>query len=419
MPDPEGAIVTRWREDPFALGAYSYLAVGAAPADRAVLAEPIGERIVFAGEATDPDFPATVHGALASGRRAAELVASAVGPQERVLIVGAGAAGLAAARVLSEESISYEVVEARDRVGGRVDTSEALGAPVDLGASWIHGPNGNPLSALAREAGIDLLEIPSEIAVFAGGRELPAGRVEELEAVAGAIIQQAALGASPDESLGSAIDRVIAARGLGPRESAQVRAAIELEIDDDLAASVDQLSSEAPLEGDELGGGDVLPVGGYAPIIAELADGVDVRLGTPIASMGHAGSGVTARTTTGESIRADRAIITLPLGVLRANAVVFDPPLPAPTRAAIDRLGVGDVAKVVLRFPDAFWPSGIDGVIDVSASRAVPNQWADISEVAGAPVLVGIVGGPDARRLEQLSDEEAVARSLEMLRRIA
>ena len=58
-------------------------------------------------------------------------------------------------------------------------------------------------------------------------------------------------------------------------------------------------------------------------------------------------------------------------------------------------------------------------MIDVSASRAVPNQWVDISEVAGAPVLVGIVGGPDARRLEQLSDEEAVARSLEMLRRIA
>ncbi len=418
VPDPEGAIVTRWREDPFARGAYSYLAVGATPADRAALGEPIGERLVLAGEATDPDFPATVHGAMASGRRAAELIASVADSNERVLVIGAGAAGLAAARLLDQESIAYEVVEARDRVGGRVDTSEALGAPVDLGASWIHGPNGNPLSALADEAGVALLEIPSEIAVFAAGARVPAGQAQELEALAGQILQQAAFGAQAGESLGSAVDRVIAARDLRPGAAARVRSAIALAIDDDYAASVDQLSSEAVLEGDALDGGDVLPVGGYAPIIAELAAGVDVRLGAPIDAIGHGSDGVRARSASGETFSADRAIVTLPLGVLAAGSVAFDPPLPARTRAAIDRLGVGDFAKVIMRFPNTFLPSGIDGLIDVSAERDVPNQWVDLSEVSGAPILAGVIGGPAARRLESLTDQEAVTRSMAQLRRI-
>lgn len=416
VPEPEGVIVTRWRADPYARGAYSYLAVGATPDDRVALASPIDDRLYFAGEATDPDFPATVHGALASGRRAADAVAAVAAPGESVLIIGAGAAGLAAAQRLSEESVEYEVVEARERIGGRVHTSEALGAPVDLGASWIHGPDGNPLSALADEAGIDLLEIPSEVVIFSRASEISAARAGELEMLAGAILEQAAFSAQPGESLGSAIGRAVSARNLSARDEAQVRAAIALRIDDDLAAGPDQLSAQAAVEGDELDGGDVLPVGGYAPIIAELADDVDVRLGTPIAAIRHADAGVTVRAMSGAAFTADRVIVTLPLGVLAANAVEFDPPLPAAKLAAIDRLGVGDFAKVALRFPSTFLPSGIDGLIDISSPRDVPNQWVDISEAAGAPILVGVVGGPDARRLEQLSDAQATAQSLALLR---
>ena len=71
IPDPEGALVTRWRRDPFSLGSYSFLLTGSSAADRAALAAPVGERLAFAGEATSLRAPATVHGGLASGRRAA------------------------------------------------------------------------------------------------------------------------------------------------------------------------------------------------------------------------------------------------------------------------------------------------------------------------------------------------------------
>lgn len=147
VPDPIGSLVTRWRADPFAQGSYSFLAKGSEPRDRDVLAAPDNGRLFFAGEATDPDFPATVHGAVLSGQRAAEEILDS--DAASVIIVGAGAAGLAAASMMAESGIDVRVLEARERIGGRVWTDTSLGVPLDLGASWIHGTSGNPLSALA------------------------------------------------------------------------------------------------------------------------------------------------------------------------------------------------------------------------------------------------------------------------------
>ncbi len=108
--------MTRWAEDPFALGSYSYLAVGSSPADRDALAEPIDDRLLFAGEATSSGgYPGTVHGALRSGVREAERV-GALGIDGPVVVVGAGVAGLAAAAAIAGTGLGVTVVEARDRM---------------------------------------------------------------------------------------------------------------------------------------------------------------------------------------------------------------------------------------------------------------------------------------------------------------
>ena len=147
VPRPSGRMITRWRQDPFSLGSYSYLAVGSSPEDRSVIAEPVDDKIFFAGEAVHRDFPATVHGAHLSGLDAADALART--EAQRVAIVGAGMAGLTAASALGAEGVEVVVFEARDRLGGRIHTDDSLGVPLDLGASWIHGVEGNPLSALA------------------------------------------------------------------------------------------------------------------------------------------------------------------------------------------------------------------------------------------------------------------------------
>ena len=152
IPRPIGLVSSDWGRDPFALGAYSYAPPGCRPEDRTALAAPAGRRLCFAGEAASPDYSSTVHGAWISGVTAAEQVIEA--GARRLVVVGAGMSGLAAARTAIEAGLDVEVVEARLRPGGRMITDHSLGLPTDLGASWIHGPRGNPVMALARRFGL-------------------------------------------------------------------------------------------------------------------------------------------------------------------------------------------------------------------------------------------------------------------------
>ncbi|MCV6591527.1 MAG: FAD-dependent oxidoreductase, partial [Silicimonas sp.] len=142
-----GYLRTNWSRDPFSYGSYSYFAKGARRAQARDLAEPVGGRLFFAGEATHPDYNSTVHAAYESGLFAAQAVSGT--EARRIAVIGAGASGLAAASALAGQGREVQVLEARGRIGGRIWTDSRLGMPLDLGASWIHGTSGNPLTALA------------------------------------------------------------------------------------------------------------------------------------------------------------------------------------------------------------------------------------------------------------------------------
>ena len=393
---------------------YSTLAPGARPDDRAALGAPLGDVVFMAGEATSEEFPATVHGALLSGRRAAAQVLERTAADARILVVGAGAAGLGAARVLVDAGREVLVVEARDRIGGRVWTVDDLGAPVDLGAAWIHGPDGNPLTELAEAGGVRLS--PTEwdrLRLFgADGVALaPAAADRGLASVERRIGDGAAV-VGADASLADALDA-----GTGGTTGGEPLAdwAATVEIEQDLGDDLDALSVRALDEGEELAGGDVLPEGGYAALGGALADGIEIRLDTPVRRIEWGADGVRL-IAAGGAIDGDAAVCTLPLGVLRAGAVTFDPPLPATTADAVRALGVGVLDKVALRFPEAFWDPEAHALGLVDDGRETFVSFVSLLPSTGQPILVGLVAGAAARACERRTDAAIVAAAMTALR---
>jgi len=290
-------------------------------------------------------------------------------------VVGAGAAGLGAADRLRQHDLEVTVVEARSRIGGRVWSNASLGATVDLGASWIHGVEDNPLSDLSDGADIDRVSTDYDSYAVRDRR----GDLVSLDQVPPALLEVA-------------------------------------EIEHEYAADAAALSPEATEEGDDLGGGDVVFPGGYVEVPEQLLSGYDVLLDTHVESV-EVDSRATVRTASND-IEADAVLVTVPLGVLKARSIAFVPDLPEATWAAIDRLGMGLLNKVFLEFEDVFWDRDAHFLGHVGPSRDRFVQWVNLVPVTGRPILMAFNAGSAAEAIEELDDDQIVAEALETLRRM-
>ncbi len=413
VPAPTGMVRTSWSGDPWALGSYAFLPVGATPESRARLAAVVDGRLAFAGEALDLANPATVHGALASGRAAAEAFdATAEGP-ERIVVVGAGAAGAAAAALLVRAGHQVVVVEARDRVGGRLATVRPAGwpVPVELGASWVHDSDASDLPADLSTLGIATAPFDFGDAILGSD-----GRPARPQLVADALdaIDEAVAWADDqddDLSLADALERSGAVDGIDP---GTVDLVIRTEVAAEYGADADELSAWWTFEeGSE--GDDLLVTGGYGRLVDHLLGGIDVRLDWPVARVARDDSAVSVVGSSGESLDADRVLVTVPLGVLQAGTIEFDPPLPVAHREAIGTLGMGLLDKVWLRWDEQWWTETAQQWSRVAAADEPYVLWYNVAAVTGEPVLMALVGGDEARRWAGASDGEVLAAAMRSL----
>ncbi|GAB4210814.1 MAG: FAD-dependent oxidoreductase [Roseiflexaceae bacterium] len=343
--------------------------------------------------------------------------------EAEVIVIGAGAAGLAAARRLSDAGKRVIVLEARDRIGGRVWSSRELdGLALDLGASWVHGASGNPIAELARRFKVQTAttDYDSLWRYNPDGSELSDADDEAVDNLFERVMAQVETqreDAGDDGPLLAAIERARAAQGLDARRRRMLEYAIVTTVEHEYAADAGQLSLLHWDQGAELRGGDLVFPGGYDQVFTPLARGLDIRLGQRVQQVELAGDGVRV-VASGGVFRAERAVITLPLGVLQSDAVAFDPPLPAAKRAAIRRLGMGLLNKLYLRFPRAFWPAEPHMLGYINERRGEWAEWLNIRKYTGQPVLLGFNAGGVARRFEELRDEQVVDSALAVLRRI-
>jgi polyamine oxidase len=325
------------------------------------------------------------------------------GPPQ-VIVVGAGAAGLAAARALADSGVAVTVVEARDRIGGRTFTATVGAASVDVGAAWAHGVDGNPMTDFAEANGFSFVPDATRWEVLydaAAGRQLgdPAwaamdaavdGFEDELPAL------KRELG---DVAVDAARSAWIADQGLGGQEARWAQHAIDQwTVELSYAGPVDEVGLAYFWDESELGGGDQFPVGGYGPWIAAMAEGLDIRLSSPVTSVAQSESGVTV-VAGGAALEGTHAIVTVPLGVLRSGAIAFDPPLSIEKQDALARLDTGNLEKVVLVWEDRWWGAGSLEYVDADLAGVFP-EFYDMTDLAGAPTMVALYGGRFARQVQ-------------------
>ncbi len=392
-----GSLVTRWDTDPWARGSYSALSVGAPWSVRQTLADAlIGDRIVLAGEYVATDYPATVHGAYLSGQRAAQAVLAQVPDAQKVVVVGAGLAGLRAAEVLTDAGREVVVLEAQNRVGGRIRTDYSLGVPAEMGAAWIHGVVDNPMVAVVERAGLSLVPTDWD---DAEANDVRTGTAAPGVAQADKQLLAAMRRASrPKPAAADSVAEVLAAQGWTPATPAQQLAQMT-ELTMEYGVDPDRLGAQALWEGNYYRGKHKLVQGGFEKVPQMLASGLDVRLSTPVDSVAVEGRSVNAG-----GVTADAAIIAVPASMLQAGSPTVD--LPARVRTALDLLITGNLEKVFLRYPDQWWPNvQIMQAMNSPAQRW--SEWYNLVGLTGAPVTFGFSGG--AAALERDRDDAMVA----------
>ena len=178
----------------------------------------------------------------------------------------------------------------------------------------------------------------------------------------------------------------------------------------DLAADLTALSGRALEDGEAFGGLWVMLDGGYRKLLEPIAGGLDIRLEQPVASIETTGSAVVVTTADGTAHQADRAVVTLPLGVLKTGDVAFRPALPEPVAGAIERLGMGSFLKAALRMPERAWPGGADWLGRIGEPTF--REFVDLEPVVREPIIVGFATGSEADRLETLDDAAVVAEAV-------
>ncbi|MCY3781413.1 MAG: NAD(P)/FAD-dependent oxidoreductase [Chloroflexi bacterium] len=335
-----------------------------------------------------------------------------------VLVIGAGIAGLSAAFHLKEADIHATVLEARDRIGGRVWTDrDFAGFPVEFGAELIHGksPEVNTWIWVERLGlrtwhwnKIDDSMIRTEDGDWLTMGEARA-RSPELD-----VTRSWELGDAPaprdDEDLGRYLKRI----GFSEAQLRYVQRSFANAEGESMrylnAKAHAQLFKDSDGEDDH---SDYRILDGYDAYYAQLAEGLDIRLDCRATEIDWS-AGVRVKTDAGDEFHADAAVVTLPLGVLQSGRLQFNPPLPSIKREALAGLKMGPVMKMVYLFDEHI----LDPAIGAIYARGNPPMWwsPSLGRDNSAVVWTGFFTGDYAREMLRLGEEAALRKGLETLR---
>ncbi len=319
-----------------------------------------------------------------------------------VLIIGAGGAGLTAAKELIAKGVSVVVLEARDRIGGRAFTENSLGVAWDHGCSWLHSSNVNPWVKYAQQNGFEIFPDRFARAIYDGAR-----RMSEAETAGYRALHQ-----RMDRELDKA-----GSRGLDiPAEAAMMQ---ETLADPWYPMAMEDLTGWEGIEPanfsaldsyqyDENGEDFMIPRG-YGTLLAHYAKGVDVQLKTPVTRIRWGGKGVAADTDAG-LVTARVAVIALPSPIIAEGSVIFTPHLPVEVLQAHHDLPLGILQKIALRFKKNVFPSETTEFLRMKRDDGRGHSY--LTRHWGSNVCIAFSTGRLARELEAEGEAAGIEHAL-------
>lgn len=313
-----------------------------------------------------------------------------------VVIVGAGAAGIAAAHKLTELGLTYVHVEAASRVGGRAYSESAtFGVPYDHGAHWVQNERANPYFARAKASDHRFYKAPDTYGVYADDGPASGAQEAEMwadwEAVAGAMAIAAQAGQDVAPSTVAPVTgdwSKTAWFGIGSWEMGK---------DMEDFSTLDWWNSTDST--------DWYCEAGYGALVADYAAGLPISLNTPVTKIRWGGQGVEVETTSG-TIKARAVILTVSTGVLAADSIAFDPPLPAEKQDAINAISMGYYNHIALHFSEDIFGLGEDGYL-LHRVGEDKQAFGALTNASGLGLAYCDVGGSFARELELAGEAAA------------
>jgi len=337
-------------------------------------------------------------------------------PKPDVLVIGAGMAGVTAARALVREGLRVCVLEARQRIGGRIHTlRDFCDAPVEAGAELIHGRRAQTWPEV-RAAGLTVRSnsyaaSAMMIDIGHGTHWLPRALLHPEAWQSLTILQRLARRESRDMSAREFIER----RGYRGR----ARSLAEMVFITHLPGSTHEIGIHGFIDDGvfELETGlDYRVNEGYDRIVEHIARDLEIEYGFVAERIEWSPDGVGIRDGDGRERVARAAILTLPAGVLQSGAIRFKPELPESKREALRAMVTGPVLKLIMRFDEPFWPRRLAAVC--SGAGPVALYWNVFYKARSeAPVLTAYCTGERAATLARMGEDEAVARVIGDLRR--
>jgi monoamine oxidase len=345
-----------------------------------------------------------------------------------VAVIGAGVAGLTTARLLVDAGLRVVVLEARDRIGGRVHTDRRDGLVTDLGASWIHGVDGSAVAAAADAFGLRTTEFtvggyqvdgrpiayhgPDGARLDASATERFAADVHAVDRVLARVIERS----GAHDSYHDVVERALAEQQWDADRTERVREHLEHRSEEQYGVASTGLAAHG-LDDDVVEGDEVVFPDGYDALPARLSEGLDVRLEHAVRTVEWGAEGVVVAGDRG-AVHADAAVVTVPVGVLQSADLTISPPLPDRHREALGRLRMNTFEKVVLRFPTRFWGEDVYAVRQLGPAGRWWHSWYDLTRLDGVPTLLTFAAGPAARAIRGWSPEAVTASVLDELRRL-